>query len=59
MLRCRLQGRASKTLVGLGRHLEKIADSKGFVGKTVLHQALRTFHIGLTLEVRCCVGGRD
>eukprot|EP00731_Ephydatia_muelleri_P029701 Em0021g224a len=50
MLRSRLQGRASKTLVGLGRHLEKIADSNGLVGRTVLHQALRTFHIGLTHE---------
>ena len=50
MLRSRLQGRASKTLVGLGRHLEKIADSNGLVGRNVLHQALRTFHIGLTHE---------
>lgn len=50
MLRSRLQGRASKTLVGLGRHLEKSADSNGFVSKAVLRQALRTFHIGLTHE---------
>ena len=51
MMRSRLRGRASKTLIGLGRHLAKMADGGGEVGKTALQQALRTFHISLTHEV--------
>ena len=49
MLCSRLRGRASRTLVGLGRHLGQ--GGTAVVGRTQLMQALRTFHISLTQEV--------
>ena len=44
----RLVGRASKTLVGLGRQLVAMGDR---VTKQQLQQALRNYHISLTVEV--------
>ena len=51
MLRNRLQGRASQTLVGLGRMLQQLCTDDGLVLQNQLHQALRAYHIGLTPEV--------
>lgn len=51
MLRNRLQGRASQTLVGLGRLLHQLCNEDGLVAQLHLQQALRTFHISLTPEV--------
>ena len=51
MLRNRLQGRASQTLVGLGRLLQQLCNEDGLVTQNQLHQGLRTYHIGLTPEV--------
>lgn len=50
MFRNRLQGRACKTLVGLGRHLAMHAVD-GAVSFIHLQLALRKFHISLTAEV--------
>lgn len=44
----RLSGRASKTLVGLGRELTAYGDT---VTKQQLEQSLRHFHLSLTVEV--------
>lgn len=52
MLRNRLQGRASQTLVGLGRLLLQLSGEDGLVSQLQLQQALRAFHISLTPEVR-------
>lgn len=38
--------------MGLGRHLGRVCGSGGVVGRTELQQALRTFHVSLTHEVR-------
>jgi len=46
-----LMGRASRVLVGLGRYLQAMA-ADNVVTFNQLEQALRTFHIGLTIEVR-------
>lgn len=51
MLRNRLQGRASQTLLGLGRLLQQLCNEDGLVTQNQLHQGLRTYHIGLTPEV--------
>ena len=51
MLRNRLHGRASQTLVGLGRLLKRLSTSEGLVEHLHLQQALRAFHISLTPEV--------
>lgn len=51
MLRNRLHGRASQTLVGLGRLLKRLSTPEGLVGRLHLQQALRAFHISLTPEV--------
>ena len=51
MLRSRLRGRASRTLVGLGRQLRG-GGKAGLVRRSQLQQALRAFHINLTHEVR-------
>ncbi len=48
MVVSRLAGRASKTLVGLGRELKAYGDT---VTKQQLQQALRKYHISLTVEV--------
>jgi len=50
MMRERLNGRASKTLVGLGRQLAKSSDKDG-VTLLQLQLALRQFHISITPEV--------
>lgn len=50
MFRSRLQGRACKTLVGLGRHLATRAVD-GTVSFLHLQLSLRKFHISLTAEV--------
>ncbi|XP_019851870.1 PREDICTED: calcyphosin-2-like [Amphimedon queenslandica] len=50
MLRNRLQGRASQTLVGLGRMLQQLCTNEGLILQNQLHQALRAYHIGLTPE---------
>ena len=58
MIRSRLKGRSSKTLVGLGRMLHRLSSAR--VGEAIgtvsvnrlqLQQALRAFHISLTPEV--------
>lgn len=49
MLRNRLRGRSSQTLVGLGRHLKRCS-SNGLVEKIQLQHSLRSFHISLTPE---------
>lgn len=46
----RLQGRACKVLVGLGRHLAAIAED-GTISFLHLQLSLRKFHISLTSEV--------
>ena len=50
MLCHRLTGRACLVLVGLGRHLLRVA-KLGVVTFNQLEQALRTYHISLTTEV--------
>ena len=55
MVVSRLKGRASKTLVGLGRHLESVCVN-GRITRNQLQQALRAFHVSLTVEVRAVVG---
>lgn len=50
MFRSRLQGRACKALVGLGRHLALHA-LDGVVSFIHLQISLRKFHISLTAEV--------
>ena len=52
MLCSRLQGRASRSLVGLGRQLARDSEDSGLVSRTQLRQALREYHISLTQEVR-------
>ena len=52
MLYIRLRGRASRTLVGLGRLLRQMGKGAGTVSRVQLQQALRAFHISLTPEVR-------
>ena len=54
MLRSRLRGRASKALVGVGRHLSR--GGTAVVESAQLLQALRTFHISITQEVHMCSG---
>ena len=54
MLRNRLRGRSSQTLVGLGRHLKRCS-SNGLVEKIQLQHSLRSFHISLTPEVSVCM----
>lgn len=49
MLRSRLCGRASKALVGVGRHLSQ--GGTAVIESTQLLQALRTFHISIAQEV--------
>ena len=49
MLRSRLRGRASKALVGLGRHLSR--GGKAVIDSAQLLQALQTFHISIAQEV--------
>ena len=53
MLRNRLRGRSSQTLVGLGRYLKRCS-SNGLVEKIQLQHSLRSFHISLTPEVSVC-----
>ena len=50
MMKERLNGRAAKTLIGLGRQLAKSND-KDNVTFLQLQLALRQFHIGITPEV--------
>lgn len=50
MMKERLNGRATKTLIGLGRQLAKNND-KDDVTFLQLQLALRQFHIGITPEV--------
>ena len=50
MLKERMNGRATKTLIGLGRQLAKSSD-KDDVTFLQLQLALRQFHIGITPEV--------
>lgn len=52
MMRERLNGRAAKTLIGLGRQLAKSSDKDG-VTFLQLQLALRQFHISITPEVLC------
>ena len=54
MLRSRLRGRASKTLVGVGRHLSQRGTA--VIESAQLLQALRTFHISIAQEVYMCSG---
>ena len=58
-VRHRLQSRASKTLLGLGRHLrQEVQRSEGRgVTLSMLQQALRAFHISVTPEVGGSQGG--
>ena len=58
MIRSRLKGRSSKTLVGLGRMFHRLNSSGGggvdgaiTISRLQLQQALRAFHISLTPEV--------
>ena len=51
MMKERLNGRAAKTLIGLGRQLAKDKDDITFLQ---LQVALRQFHIGITPEVCVC-----
>ena len=53
MLRSRLRGRASKALVGVGRHLSQ--GGTAVTGSAQLLQALRTFHISIAQEVQSAV----
>lgn len=63
MLCSRLQGRASRSLVCLGRQLARDSEDSGLVSRTQLRQALREYHISLTQEdfgllwELLCVGG--
>lgn len=50
MVCSRLKGRAPKVLVGLGRHL-RMGAKDGNISKLLLEQAMRAFHISLTVEV--------
>ena len=52
-MRHRLQSRASKTLLGLGRQLRQEAQRSEVKGVTLsmLQQTLRVFHISVTPEV--------
>lgn len=52
MLHSRLRGRASKALVGLGRHLSR--GGKDVMDSGQLLQALQTFHISIAQEVPMC-----
>ena len=58
-VRHRLQSRASKTLLGLGRHLRQEVQRSEVKGVTLsmLQQALRSFHISVTPEVGGSRGG--
>jgi hypothetical protein len=51
MLSSCVRGRARKTLVGVGRELRRLSSSDGVVSKPHLLQVLRTYHLGLTVEV--------
>ena len=46
-----MKGRAKKTLVGVGRELRRLSTSDGVISKPHLLQILRTYHLGLTVEV--------
>lgn len=50
MMRERLNGRAAKTVIGLGRQLAKSSD-KDDITFLQLQLALRQFHISITPEV--------
>ena len=52
MIRSHLRGRASKVLVGLGRHLSQ--GGKAVMDSGQLLQALQTFHISIAQEVPMC-----
>ena len=49
MISSRLRGRASKAMVGLGRHLSR--GGKAVMDSAQLLQALQTFHISIAQEV--------
>ena len=51
MLSSCVRGRARKTLVGVGRELRRLSSSDGVISKPHLLQVLRTYHLGLTIEV--------